>query len=225
MSFIVKNTTHIGLLDLIAPHSCRGCGCLGAIVCDCCKKNILKQKSYICPNCKQVCTKHHCKKCHLPPIYYVGRREDLLANLIHDYKYNSVRTIKNTLAEALDHALPTIEGPAVIIPLPTISRHVRERGLDHTYLIAKKLARRRGYKVKKLTIRAENTIQVGTDRKTRLKHAKHAYSLANKAKIDKDTTYILFDDVWTTGASMKAALKKLRDAGASKIILLILAVS
>ena len=225
MSFIVKNTTHVELLDLIAPHSCRGCGRLGAIVCNCCKKNILNQKNSICPNCKKTCKNHFCKKCNLPTIYYVGKREGLLAALIHDYKYNSVRSAKTVLAELLDHTPPTVEGPVIIVPLPTISRHIRERGLDHTYLISKKLSRLRNYKVKKLLVRTKNTIQVGTDRKTRLSQAKHAYTTNNNIKINENTTYILFDDVWITGASMKAALKKLRDAGASKIIILVLAVS
>ncbi len=225
MSFIVKNTTHAGFLDLIAPHSCRGCGRLGTIVCDCCKKYILKQDNSICPNCKEVCKDHCCKKCHLPPIYYVGRREGLLATLIHDYKYNSTRSIKNTLTEALDRVLPSIEGPVVIVPLPTISRHIRERGLDHTFLISKKLAHLRGYTAQKLLARSENTVQVGTNRKTRITQASQAYSINKKIKIDNSTTYILFDDVWTTGASIKAATKKLQQAGASKIIILILAVS
>jgi predicted amidophosphoribosyltransferase len=38
-------------------------------------------------------------------------------------------------------------------------------------------------------------------------------------------TYILFDDIWTTGASMKTAIKKLRQAGAIKIIVILLAIS
>ena len=46
-----------------------------------------------------------------------------------------------------------------------------------------------------------------------------------KLNIDRNKTYVLLDDVWTTGASMKAALKKLREAGALKIIILVLAVN
>ena len=146
-------------------------------------------------------------------------------NLIHDFKYNSVRALAKPLAEILHQTLPPIESPVSIIPLPTISHHVRHRGLDHTRLIAKYLAKFRRYKVEKILIRAQNTVQVGSDRQTRLAQAKSAYAIAPHTKINPQTTYILLDDVWTTGASMKAAVKKLRQSGAQKIIIALLAVS
>ena len=49
--------------------------------------------------------------------------------------------------------------------------------------------------------------------------------ISQKIKINPDTTYILLDDVWTTGASMQSAIKKLQQAGASKIIVAILSLS
>ena len=213
MRYIVKNTTKINIFDLIAPHSCRGYGALGSVFCDRCKNNLKPPKPY------------HIKGDSI--LYYVGRRDGTLANLIHDYKYNSTRAIGPILAEILDKAIPNIRGQVIIVPLPTISRHVRERGLDHTLKIAKKLAKLRGknYQVKQLLIRNKNTVQVGTDRKTRIAQAKDAYKIASNTKLNNTTTYILFDDVWTTGASMTAAKKKLQDVGASKIITSVLAIS
>jgi ComF family protein len=212
MRYIVKNTTRINIFDLVAPHTCRGCGALGSVLCECCKNNLVLSR-------KPTKTK--------TPIICIGRRDDVLAKLIHDYKYSSTRAIGPILAELLDKKLPNINGQVIIVPLPTIPRHIRERGLDHTLKIAKKLAKIRGknYKVKQLLVRKNNTVQVGTDRKTRIIQAKKAYDISPNAKIDKSATYILFDDVWTTGASMTAAKKKLQQAGASKIIISVLAVS
>lgn len=211
MRYIVKNTTKINIFDLIAPHSCRGCGALGSILCERCKNNLKQTK---------IPTKKGCSCC-------IGQRDNVLAKLIHDYKYNSTRAAGPVLAELLNERIPIIEGSVVIVPLPTISRHIRERGLDHTLKIAKKLAKLRGknYQVKQLLIRNKNTVQVGTNRKTRIAQAQEAYKIVPNLKIDKSATYILFDDVWTTGASMTAAKKKLRDAGASKIITSVLAIS
>ncbi len=213
MSFIVKNTTKINIFDLIAPHSCRGCNALGSVFCDRCKNNLKPLKPY------------HIKGDSI--LYYVGRRDGTLANLIHDYKYNSTRAIGPILAEILDRTIPNIRGQVIIVPLPTISRHVRERGLDHTLKIAKKLAKLRGknYRVKQLLTRKNNTVQVGTDRKTRIAQAKEAYEIVPNIPIDPSITYILLDDVWTTGASMMAAKKKLQQAGASRIILSVIAIS
>lgn len=226
MPNIVKNTTFPNLLDLLAPHSCRGCGHLGNVLCNCCKKNILNQHQNLCPQCKAHKTTSKCKKCKsLPPTYIVGERSDLLGSLIHDLKYNSVHAIAKALAELLDLSLPKINGTVIIVPLPTIDKHIRTRGLDHTYLIAKNLAKIRGYQVQRLLLRNKNTIQVGTDRQTRISQADTAYGINPKIAIDPKTTYLLLDDVWTTGASMQSATKKLRQSGAKNISLAILALS
>ncbi|MBQ2623238.1 ComF family protein [Candidatus Saccharibacteria bacterium] len=224
----VKNTTFPKLLDLLAPHYCRGCERLGEVLCNRCKNNIIASQLQICPNCKAKAKNHRCQKCHtLPPIYLVGERSSLIGNLVHDYKYHSTRALAKPLAEILDKILPNTTNQAVIVPLPTIDRHIRERGLDHTYLIAKHLAKIRGknYQTSKLLLRAKNTVQVGANRSMRLTQADSAYVVSSKATIDPSTTYILLDDVWTTGASMKAAVKKLRQAGAKDIIIAILALS
>ncbi len=216
MNFIVKNTTIINPLSLIAPHSCRGCGRLGEVLCDCCKNNILKQRQ--APKLKNLLK-------NFPPVFVVDERSGLLNTLIHDLKYNSVRALAPKLAELLDNSLPTLPPDSIIVPLPTATQHIRARGLDHTLLIAKHLAKIHHFKVKKLLLREKNTVQVGADRKTRLAQAKTAYSISQKIKINPNTTYILLDDVWTTGASMKAAVKKLQQAGVSKIIIALLATS
>ena len=77
----------------------------------------------------------------------------------------------------------------------------------------------------KILIRAHDSVQVGTTESIRRIQAKKAYQINPKAVINQDTTYLLLDDVWTTGASMKAAHKILTRAGAKKIIILVLALS
>lgn len=224
----VKNTAIPNILDLLAPHICRGCGKTGKVVCECCKKNIISTHQNFCPFCKKPNQTGACQNCHnLPPIFIVGNRSSLIGILAHDFKYYSIRALKNPLAEILNQVLPDIDGKISIVPLPTTAAHIRQRGLDHTYLIAKQLAklRSKNYRVEKLLLRTKNTVQVGADRKTRFSQAQDAYSINHKIKIDSNATYILFDDVWTTGASMLSAIKKLRESGATKIIIAILALS
>lgn len=215
MNFIVKNTTLPGLLDLLAPHSCRGCGRIGEPVCNRCKNYIISEHKTFQADLPK----------GLPPTYVVSNRDGLMGTLVHDLKYKSVRSLTKPIAEILDRTLPKFGGKVVIVPLPTISRHVRERGIDHTYQIARYFAKIRGYKVEKLLARARNTVQVGSSRGQRLKQAEKAYQIKSNAKIEKDTTYILLDDVWTTGATMKAAVKQMKTVKANKLILAILAIS
>ena len=229
MPNIVKNTTFPGLLDLISPHSCRGCGRIGTVLCECCKNYILKDRRAFCPQCKNKlpATTSSCPNClNLPPIYVVSNRNGLLGTLIHDYKYYSIRALAKPLAEFLDTILPAnLPKSSILVPLPTATHHIRSRGLDHTYLIAKHLAKARHIPVKKLLTRNKNTVQVGSDRGKRLTQASSAYQLTPKAKISSNATYILLDDIWTTGASVTASQKILRQAGARDIIIALLAYS
>ena len=219
MSFIVKNTTILSPLDLIAPHSCRGCGRLGEVLCDCCKNHIISAHARLDQNLAP-------SPNDLPPTFYINERSNLLATLIHDYKYQSVRALGPKFAEILSEILPqNLPKNAVLVPLPTSTKHIRERGFDHTLSIAKRLAKMRSLKLEKLLLRAKNTVQVGTNKKTRESQASSAYLVNPKITIDPQTTYVLFDDVLTTGASMRAALKKLRENGAQNFIIVLLAVN
>ena len=215
----VNITTFPSLYDLIAPHSCLGCDHIGTILCDRCKKYIIAHHRNICPSCKQPKTTATCPTCDdLPPIYVAGKRSGLLNDLIHDLKYNSNRSIARELADILHHTLPPdLPANTLIVPLPTSTRHIRERGLDHTLLIAKHLARLRGWRIAKPLERAKNTVQVGSSKSDRLTQADTAYEVSSTFKANSAATYLLLDDVWTTGATMRAAAKKLQNTGARDV--------
>lgn len=224
----VKNTTFPGLFDLLAPHSCRGCGHIGSVLCDRCKNYIKDSHQAICPHCKNTTKSGKCPNCpDLPPTYTIGERSGLLGDIIHDYKYHSIRALAHPLASLMHDFLPPQNTPSIIVPLPTIDRHIRSRGFDHTKLIARHLSKLEGphCTTEELLVRTKNTTQVGTDRSTRITQASSAYALARHAPIDPSLTFILLDDVWTTGASMRACIKILQQAGVSKIILALLSLS
>ena len=228
MPNIVNNTTLPNFLDLIAPHSCRGCGHLGEVVCSRCKKNIISQAINLCPFCK-----HPLKNCrcnlsqNLPPIQIISWRKSLVGTLIHDLKYHSTRSIAKSLANILCQTLVLPSTPLRIIPLPTNHQHIRKRGLDHTLLISKHLAKQLGesVKVSRLLLRNNTATQVGSSRKERINQAKNAYIINQTIKIEKNATYLLLDDVWTTGASVISATKILRQSNISKLIIVILSLS
>lgn len=233
MANIVKNTTFPNLLDLLAPHSCRGCGSLGTVLCDCCKKNIISSHFNFCPICKAKKSTPSCPHCpDAPDIFVVGSRQDLIGQLVSDLKFHSIRALAKPLAEILNTILSAeladMSQKLILVPLPTIKKHVRARGLDHTFLIAKHLAKlRSNCTVERLLIRHQNTVQVGANAATRRSQATSAYMLNPNLKIDHTATYLLLDDVWTTGASMLAAAKITQKAGIKQkhLKLAVLAVS
>lgn len=228
MKFVVKNTTTWSLADLLCPHTCRGCGHLGAVLCECCKNDILRQQKAVCPLCKtEIARKPEnvltwkCADCELPgrAIFVGGWREGALAKVIKDYKYEAVRAARRSLVEILDAAIPEnkywSQKTMVIVPLPTIGRHVRERGIDHTLKLGKLLAKRRGWQLERMLVRKKDTVQVGTKAARRQEQAKEAYEVA--LAVDENKVYVLLDDIWTTGASMIEAMKAMEKAGAKEI--------
>ena len=69
--------------------------------------------------------------------------------------------------------------------------------------------------MQKIIKRSKNTVQVGADMKKRQDQARKAYMVEDK--ISPEMTYLLIDDVWTTGSSMISAAEILRQNGATKI--------
>ena len=146
-----------------------------------------------------------------------GLRIGLLAKMVKEYKYRPVRGLSEVLAGLMaEEVMARFSEKMTIVPLPTVGRHVRERGFDHMDLIAKKLARKTGWRRAKLLKRANQAVQVGSDAETRLEQAKTAYRLSPRS-VSAAESYLLIDDVATTGASMREAMKILREAGAQKI--------
>ena len=151
-------------------------------------------------------------------IYAVGYREGVLMKLTEDYKYKSIRKTAEVLAELMSAAIPKKFGgdeEVVVVPLPTIGRHIRERGFDHTLLLAKRLAILKNWKVATVISRKNTTVQVGADSDKRKEQAKGAYAVSSR--LDEKKQYLLIDDVWTTGASMEAAISAIKKAGAKKV--------
>lgn len=203
---------------------------MGAVLCECCKNDILKQRVDICPLCKRklACSeKQHCKDCEMgfDGVFVGGWREGALAKLVAEYKYQSVRAAGRILVEIMDRAIPQDWGDGeevCVVPLPTIGKHVRERGFDHTLSLAKMLAKRRGWRVERTLRRAVDTVQVGVSAAERQKQAERAYEASRR--VDKRQRYLLLDDVWTTGASALMALKVMREAGAEKVGMVVIEV-
>ncbi len=110
-----------------------------------------------------------------------------------------------------------------VVALPTIGRHIRERGFDHMAKLAQKVAQMNDLKVAKVLVRGNNAVQVGASMEKRKEQAKTAY--VARSGIDTSANYLLIDDVWTTGSSMLAAAKTLREAGCKNLNVAVIAKS
>ena len=147
--------------------------------------------------------------------------------MINIYKYQSLRPAGDALAELILSAFG-LDG--ILVPLPTISMHIRERGfghIDHLAVSLCKFSRHKGRSRKtyisyaRVLKRVNCTVQVGSSAEQRKDQASKAYEVTKGFNPDKH--YILVDDVWTTGSSMLAAAQKLRSRGAQHVDILAIA--
>jgi ComF family protein len=203
------------LLSLIAPHLCFGCGKNGTLLCHNCKYDIINQDFMSCIGCGRSTSSTICSICHLPyeKAWCVGERSGSLEALINNYKFENARAAHLSLADLLHTTLPILPPEVIIVPVPTVSSHIRQRGYDHTWLVAARLAKLRGHTVQSLIERQTSTKQRGVNRRQRMKQAKEAFTV--RKLINPTLPYLLVDDVVTTGATLHYAARALRDAGAT----------
>ena len=207
------------ILQIIAPHHCYGCGKIGTLLCDNCKYDITSEPFSLCFACSSQLagTSGICSQCHVnyERAWCVGPRHDSLEKLIDAYKFANVRSGYRPLSQLIDSTLPSLPDDTRIVPIPTVSAHIRQRGYDHTLLIAKYLAKKRGLRLFTGLQRATSTKQRDSGRRQRTEQAKRAF-VCNK-QLDENGVYLLIDDVVTTGATMKFAAKTLQNAGAGAV--------
>ncbi|OYV63431.1 MAG: hypothetical protein B7X03_01980 [Parcubacteria group bacterium 21-58-10] len=145
---------------------------------------------------------------------------------IHEAKYHGNRRAFALLAAALtDYLCDADEGfrNPVIVPVPLGRARKRERGFNQVEEIARRAAKKVGIAVdaELLTRTRETVSQVSLPRAAREENMRGGFRAAQRA--DPARTYILVDDVTTTGATLQAAVDALADAGAAHIVPLALA--
>lgn len=206
------------IMSILAPHHCCGCDKIGSLLCDNCKYNITIETKLECINCHRP-TANDCVCGDCRPIYekawVVGDRSGVLQRLIGLYKFSRARSAYRDLADLLMMVIPDLPDNTVIVPIPTTPGHIRERGYDHMLLIARYLSKKTGLKYDCVLGRKTKTKQRQASAAKRLIQAKDAFYV--KRRLDGDVPYLIIDDVVTTGATIKFAVKNLKKAGAKHV--------
>ena len=215
------------VLGVVAPHICKGCEASGSTLCDSCFFDIIDDMYAVCIACESIVgVGNLCRKCtelsQLDRAFVVGERRDALKRLIGDFKFNSERASAKVIASLLDARLPYFSQQTTIIPIPTIAPHVRQRGFDHTKLIAKHLSKLRKWPIEtNVLLRKTDSVQHKSSANKRIEQAEKAFEINPRKSIPKQI--LLLDDIYTTGATVSAAAKLLRNSGATHIDLGIIA--
>ncbi len=155
--------------------------------------------------------------------YSFGSYEGSLQKLIHLFKYAKVESLAHPLSRLLLRALPRDLNFDHVIAMPMHWRKEWERGFNQAELLAAPIAKRFGLKLSGNLRRKRYTkSQAGLDESERQENLKGSFSVRRPEQI-ASKRILLIDDVFTTGATLRAAARALKDAGAAHVSVLALA--
>lgn len=228
MTAILKAT-----LDLVFPRSCIHCsGSIEAspydFICADCASGLIECSPPACTTCGHpfygaVVSAKSCPHCvELDPVFDQGKTlfiaRETGRSLLHELKYRQGTYILKDLGRLVKHSEHYLEylQNATLVPVPLHPTKLRERGFNQSELIAELLARSAGSstRIERLLIRKQYTqSQTRLNRSKRYQNVKNAFALAPNAVLDLQRLYILVDDVFTTGSTLNACARVLREAG------------
>ena len=212
------------LLDLIFPRRCYQCGHIG---------------QYLCPEC----LRHLIVRSFQPPLdgssldghLSIFPYDQSLRQLIVDIKYHFISDVSAEISRyasfTLKRNFPTItklwrSRDYLFTPIPLHLYRQNWRGFNQSALLGIPVAA--GLKLKyypDLLVRCRHTAtQVAqAHRAARLTNLNNAFEFNPRYHFNIPQNVILFDDVYTTGATLESAAQVLKDVGVRSIIGLTLA--
>ena len=214
------------LLEKIAPYECVACQKSGPLLCNNCFELAGSPPPPRCIGCKTLSDGYNtCKTCRkwlpLSAAYVATTYEGIEQKLLHAYKFKVQRGGAKQIAKIMLQVMPADIDVDVISWVPTAAARRRARGFDHAKLLACEIAKAMpSTQARELLNRKSNVRQLGASRTERLKHMQDEFTCGDDLK---NKSILLIDDVTTTGASLAAASRVLKNAGARDVRALLFA--
>lgn len=230
------------LLKLVHGTRCLVCGkvvepdSLNLGCCpDCAKQLKLRTKGF-CPSCGKIYESEieppyyclQCRKIKRPwnRFGFFQAYKYPLKDVILDYKFNGELGYSNLLQSLLIkayefHIAPHC--PEMILPVPSHSKRLQERGFNQCVEISRALASYLSVPIQsKAILRIKPTlVQSGLTPKQRRRNI--SGSIKAESQIVKNKNVLLVDDIYTTGATLNACCSSLLRSGVNRIDVLVLA--
>ncbi len=208
------------LIDLIFPKACLGCG---------------KPNQFLCPNCFRhlpLNPKAVLEDTWLDPLSRVAVASEydhlLVKKVIHTYKYHFIKELAEPLGVLISRQLKRIGWASkntILIPVPLHQRRLRWRGFNQSELLSEKISQELDLALaKQIIIRTKNTPPQVKFKRTeqRQKNLKQAFALNHqsinpKRSFFRNKTFILIDDVMTSGTTLQECAQVLKTLRPKKI--------
>lgn len=221
------------LLDLLFPKICVGCGFLGSYICLNCRKKLIYIAKDSCPYCQRPSlygiTHPSCRKRNgLDGSLSLFAYNNFFKKLLSQIKYRGAREILSELFQSIEPKnidkltfFTIILRFPVLNPVPLFSQKAKERGFNQAKLVADFFSLLLRLPVSQSLKRIKNT-----NSQAQIKHIpERSQNMKNAFQVipPLGKTYIVVDDVITSGATIMEAALTLKRGGASKVFGLTLA--
>jgi ComF family protein len=148
------------------------------------------------------------------------------SGLVQRFKFSAEPGWAAALAELMNR-IPglraELDAATLLLPIPLAPRRLAERGYNQALLLARQLDRARVETQLLLRLR-ETGSQTVLDRRAREANVGGAFGLEPmRADEVRGASVLLVDDVMTSGASLRAAARVVRQAGARRVTAVVLA--
>lgn len=209
------------LISYIAPHQCLGCDTDGSLLCTYCIQLFPQLKSQ-CYKCQKVTSNNQtCQQCSqaspLFAVHTVTPYESVAKTLLKQLKFERNIAAAPIIAHILQQTFSSqLRQDTVLVPVPTATGRIRQRGYDQAVIITKLLAQKTGLPYSCTLKKYGQTRQTSSSRAERFKQIKQTLTVVKPEYIQAKEV-ILLDDVITTGATLEAAAELLLQAGAKRV--------
>ena len=214
------------VLDVLFPSRCVGCGGYGSFLCQSCQAELPRTRPPRCPICWQPQRQGDpCGRCHEEkPAFQRARSPYLYQGVareaVHALKYNYLSALAQPMAQLMARYVEEEEAieADVLAAVPLYARRQRLRGYNQSALLARELSRlcalplaERGLARRRNTPPQARSV----DAEARRRNVTDAFVADCRWVAGK--RILLIDDVMTTGATLDACARALRQAGAASV--------
>ena len=197
-------------------------------VCDRCWRSILPLTAPLCDRCgdplptwRPVSTALACcARCRRSPraiarARAVGAYDGALRAVIHALKYDGRRSLARPLAVMMrSRGAEILDGAACAVPVPLHPSRLRHRGFNQAADLAACLELPVVHALRRT--RATST-QTSLPAARRHRNMRDAFAPTRRVRALTGSTAVLVDDVSTTGATLEACARVLKDAGVNEV--------
>jgi len=211
-------------LDWVYPPSCGGCGSPGTRWCKNCTQNTREINPPICPICGNPNINNQpCNRCKVLRPRYTSLRSytefnGSIREAIHRLKYKRDIGLGEALSRPMITSLQKLNWSLnIITSVPLGLVRLNERGYNQATLLARPIALYLNipFSSKVLFRTRETRTQVGLTVTERQENMEGAFIARHELVNGKNV--LVVDDVATSGATLNACAKALKDEGASNV--------